>query len=358
MVGKLSVWSAPPAALSGLELEPEPPAAVSAPVQAPGGASWVLLSAGALALLGAATPAQPQEYRGVVIVDDFAHADQPGVTTHGELVQIALGPEGCPAESESGVAREHVSLGVSIERAESDLDGYVRERFRVPLEGTVQALQRQLAAGGRAVLGQSQGASESRVVESLWNKAQHDAEFRAALEAQLGEGALLQKLVDRVHEVRLEDQGLAALRHEVHELGARLDQAGLIRVMSAGNQGALARTARDLGVTLPPDFFTNDLADPATILVGAADGDQAAAIASPDAGALVSADAVDRNLCVEGKVERHTGSSYAQPQVSRRVDEMLRENPGLTRAEVEARLVAAARPVPGAEGRLGAGIIP
>lgn len=150
-------------------------------------------------------------------------------------------------------------------------------------------------------------------------------------------------------------------------LQAEASERGHVHVISAGNQGALAREMEQLGVPAPSGFFRNEMVGPDSIVVGAADdgtrqarsGHPAAvaAIASPNAGALISADAVDRPMLVEGQLQHHTGSSYAAPQVSSLVVDMLRGQPDLTRDELMARLRAQAQPLPGQERYVGAGVV-
>ncbi len=63
-------------------------------------------------------------------------------------------------------------------------------------------------------------------------------------------------------------------------------------------------------------------------------------------------------MCVDGNLGYHTGSSYAQPQVPARLDDYLSADPSLPRQELEQRLLQEVVPVAGEESRLGAGILP
>ena len=109
----------------------------------------------------------------------------------------------------------------------------------------------------------------------------------------------------------------------------------------------------------------SDMADPGTIVVGASDNrgtadlsdDGAAALASPDAGALIGTQGVNVPILVNGEWQSHSGSSYAQPQITSLIASWKRENPHLTRDEAVQRLIGEARPIPGAEPQIGAGIV-
>jgi len=123
---------------------------------------------------------------------------------------------------------------------------------------------------------------------------------------------------------------------------------------------------QSLGVAVPQDFFTNDLASSHSIIVGAADNDSqevrgtrygVAELASPNAGAHLSADAVARPILVDGQQGHHFGSSYAAPQVSSTIVDLIKVDGGITREETLQQLQSSAIAVPGAESFLGAGVL-
>ncbi|MGE0489379.1 MAG: hypothetical protein AB7S38_09210 [Vulcanimicrobiota bacterium] len=334
------------------------------------GSRWAVvlaLGAAAAGLAGccASPPPQPS-YAGLVVFDDFTNADSG--TTHGELVEKELTGRGSVCEVVPTSARQQVSIGQSMQPLEQglpgSLDGYVREHFAGRMDNTTRGLQEQTARGFRLVINQSQGASESRVVEALWGRT-HEPAFRVRLSEQLGLDAgvsdhdLMAGLLERVATVHAHDPSVAAARQRLEAASARADELGIIRVMSAGNQGQLYRTVTGLGLEVAPEFFRNDLATETTVLVGAADdANGPAALASPMAGAVLAADAVDRPLCVDGHSGHHSGSSYAAPQGSRAFDKLLRRDPALTREEALARVLQQTIAQPGAESELGAGILP
>ncbi len=316
----------------------------------------------------------------VAILDDFTNADRPGVTTHGELVETELlrNQPGLP------VTRQQVALNGrmdAIARGQrGSLDTFFRnqvtERLDNASDGWAQLLE---SDGPRTVVHQSQGASQSRAVEPLWGRVQNEPAFRRQVERQLGlarsgeslsreeRSRLLGAIVSRSDQIHRADP---TVRESVEELRLLQEEAadrGHIHVISAGNQGALEREMNDLGVAIPSGFFRNEFVGPESIVVGAADdgtrearsGRSAgvAAIASPNAGAHIAADAVDRPMMVEGQLQHHTGSSYAAPQVSSMVVDMLRAEPDLSRQEILARLRSQAAPLPGQEQYVGAGVV-
>lgn len=348
------------------------------------------LSVHALPPQGSASPApsQPADtYRSaqgqvrVVVLDDFTNASRAGVTTHGELVETEL------LRNQPGlqVTRGQVALdgdqSAILQGRTGSLDQFFRGQFRTRLDNASDAWAQLLEApGGRAVIHQSQGASQSRAVEPLWGRAQGDLGFRNQLERQLGlptssgqqmtgeeRARLLRTLVSRSDSIHRRDPAVRESIEELRLLQSEAAERGHVHVISAGNQGALAREMQQLGVPIPQGFFRNELVSPDSIVVGAADdgtrqarSEQAprvADIASPNAGAMISADAVDRPMMVEGQLQHHSGSSYAAPQVSSLVIDMLREHPDLTRDEVLGRLRSQATPLQGQERYVGAGVV-
>ncbi|GMU54557.1 MAG: hypothetical protein AMXMBFR33_37030 [Candidatus Xenobia bacterium] len=303
----------------------------------------------ALSMLGFCAGPHPQPT--LTVYDDFVRAEEPGVTTHGELVEgvlVRLGMQ--PGE----IGRVQVSLRSGQESLEQGLDPYIRNRFLTPMQATAEQLQEQSAG----VVSQSQGASDSRVVEALVGRA----DWRATLERELGltagtdEKSFLQALVDRVSRVRRTDPQIQAARSELLAAGRKASENGVARFVSAGNNGELSRTLERLGVKVDANFYSNWLADPHATVVGASDdGGVVAELASPDAGAWLAADGVNVPLVIDGRLEEHSGSSYATPQVARVGHQGWLA--GVPSADLGERLAESADPVPGGESWVGAGIL-
>ncbi len=314
--------------------------------------------------VGSATPA-PQPQAQVMLLDEFPR-DSTSLT-HGTMVEAVL-----QSRTQVNHQRVQVSLGAQMDLInrpeEGNLDKYIVQRFSVPTEATARALEDMHRPG---VAAQSQGASESRVVESLWGAAQGKASTRAFLESELGipagssDAEFLQALVHRVDEVHHSDRTIGAARQHLLRAAHSAEEAGVIRVISAGNQGSLEQLFDRLGVITSRDFYMSDMADPSAIIVGASDNrgtdtradDGRAALASPDAGALVGAQGVNVPVTINGKTYMESGSSFAQPQVSALVADWKAADPGLTRDEAVQRLLSLAHPVADAEPYIGAGII-
>lgn len=320
---------------------------------------------GLAALTSARTPAPPPPAAQIMLLDEFPKDD--AVLTHGSMVEAVLA-----SRSQTGHQRVEVALGAQmdlIEKAETgNLDKYIVQRFTVPTEATARALDRMHQPG---VAGQSQGASESRVVDSLWGAAQAQPATRTFLEKELdispgsSDADFLQALVRRVDEVHHSDHQIGAARQHLLQAARQAEEAGVIRVISAGNQGYLEKLFDQLGVITGRDFYMSDMADGGAIIVGASDDhgtpdradDGAAALASPDAGAMVGAQGVNVPVTVNGKTYLESGSSFAQPQISAILAGWKEADPGLTRDQAMQRLIALAQPVSGAEPYIGAGII-
>lgn len=316
--------------------------------------------------VGSAAPQPvPVQQAQVMLLDEFPR-DSTSLT-HGTMVEAVL-----QSRTQVSHQRVQVPLGAQmdlINRPEAgNLNKYIVQRFSVPTEATARALEDMHRPG---VAAQSQGASESRVVDSLWGAAQGKPATRAFLESELGiapgasDAEFLQALVHRVDEVHSHDRTIGAARQHLLRAAQSAEEAGVIRVISAGNQGHLEQLFDRLGVITSRDFYMSDMADPNAIIVGASDdqgtvsrGDDApAALASPDAGALIGAQGVNVPVTVNGRLYMESGSSYAQPQISALVADWKSADPGLTRDEALHRLLTLSQPVSNAEPYIGAGII-
>src|ERR1017187_6059707 len=141
----------------------------------------------------------------LVQFDDFP-STRGAEPTHGTYVQDVLQRsvgKGTPIQE--GEVHLH---GVSIDTIEHgrSVDDFIESSFLTPEQETTDQLRKLAQHGGRYVIGQSQGASDSRVVESLWDQVndKNDPQFRSTLARQLGvpnpgdDKALLGALVKRV----------------------------------------------------------------------------------------------------------------------------------------------------------------
>ena len=286
----------------------------------------------------------------LVLLDVFP---KNGEVTHGAMVNGVL-----QHKVGDGVAIQHreVDLADSMDglqhNAPGALDHYIEDRFVVPTEGTAKQLQQIDASGRRSVIGQSQGASDSRMVDSLWGAAQ-DPKMAANLDSQLGlptnasRHDLLQALVNRVETVH---EGSSAIKNAHQDMlkAASALPDGSVRVISAGNQGELSRLLTSEHIPVSSSFYESEMVDPKAIIVGAADTNgaapRAADLASPDADAMVAANGVDVPTYLAG-APSGTGSSFAQPQVTGAVFQMLNNHPELHRDEVLQKLQGAALPL-------------
>jgi subtilase family protein len=318
----------------------------------------------------------------VIVVDNFWEADKN--TTHGEIVEAELKRNHATEGEDADIALErvHVSLwggehGIKDGKPGA-LESYLRDHFAGRMTRDAEGLQSILDSDGpRGVIHQSQGASQSRAVDALYYRALREDDFGNALQQQLGlqatplntlsqKKALLQELVQAADSMYGQDRTVGEAREHLRDVQEQLYQKGFIHVISAGNQGYLSRDLQSLGVSAPSEFFINDFASPHSIIVGAADngstevrgeGYRIANLASPGTGAHIAADGVDRPILVDGEDGHHSGSSYAAPQGSSLIVDLIKADTDITSEETLAQLQNSATPVPGAEDFLGAGVL-
>lgn len=317
----------------------------------------------------------------MVLFDEFLDADKPGVSTHGEQVEMELKRH----HAQLQVGRSEVTLDRSTELVAQGqpgaLDGYLKSHFVDRVENADRAWENLVQSHSpRTLVHQSQGASESRAVAPLWSRVHKEPAFRATLEAQLGlptstepemsegtEKRLLEALVARSDAIHRKDPEVQGAIQDLRASQAQAAGANHLHVISAGNEGNMARDMQRLGITIPSEFFRNELASPASIIVGAADDHskeatsdnpaEVAFIASPYAGAMIAADGVDRPMSAEGQQWHSTGSSFAAPQVSSLSIDILEQQPNLSRDGLLTVLCSHATPLPGQEQFVGAGVV-
>ncbi len=336
--------------------------------------------AGAPSNVAPATKPQVEIYQ----IDDFARCDEPGVTTHGELVEYELGRT---FQNSGGLKSTRVNLPLEFNVAEIEkgqpgsLKSYFKSHFIDRLQANAKAWNQVLTVTkGPTVVQQSQGASESRAVEHLFFRARKDPDFRGQLESQLGipltgsekfdlakQARLLGAMSQVSNQVHSQDPDIQASKEQLHHVQSEADKRGIIHVISAGNSGILYQEMVRNSIPIPSGFFVNEMAGPNSIIVGASDDGskeptssnphQVAKLASPFANAMFGADGIDRPLLVDGKATNDRGSSFAAPQVSAKVIGLLEDEPTLTRDQVVETLKSQARPVEGGQDYLGFGVV-
>jgi hypothetical protein len=335
---------------------------------------------GAPSNLAPANKPQVETYQ----IDDFARCDEPGVTTHGELVEYELGRT---FQDSGGLKSTRVNLPLEFNVAEIEkgqpgsLQSFFRSHFVDRLQADAKAWNQVLTVTkGPTVVQQSQGASESRAVEHLFFRARKDADFRVQLETQLGipltgtekfdlakQARLLEALSQVSSQVHCQDPMIQASLEQLQQVRGEADRRGIIHVISAGNSGMLYQEMLRNSIPIPSGFFVNEMAGANSIIVGASDdgskepasdnAHKVAKLASPFANAMFGADGIDRPLFVDGKATSNGGSSFAAPQVSAKVISMLEAEPTLTREHVVEILKSQARPVDDGERFIGFGVV-
>ena len=316
----------------------------------------------------AAEPASKAE-PSVAVLDEFRGADEPGKTTHGELVEGLLLSQGLQQDD---VKRLQVSPQGDVEQLwnemaeghEGALDRYIEDRMHGVLDGTSSALEEILQDKDSSIttVNQSQGMSESLVLTQLTAVAREVPEFKDLLKEQVGLPAeasgqeLVQALVDTIGDVNQNSPIVQQARQRYLAVSQQLADQGISHVLAAGNEGETEDALAASGVETGPNFFRNILANDNTTVVGAVDARGGNPYFNADAGAEISAFGVDAPvLTADGDQQVVSGTSFAAPLVAAADARLAVLFPNLTARQREGMMAASATPVAGQPGEVGAG---
>lgn len=311
------------------------------------------------------TKAEPS----VAVLDEFRGADQPGTTTHGELVEGVLLSQGLQQDD---VKRIQVSPQGDVQKLwdemsegqDGALDRYIEDRMGGVLDGTTSALEEVLNDKDSAIttVNQSQGMSESLVLKQLTSVAKELPEFKDLLKEQVGLSAdagnqeLLQALTDTIGDVNQNSPVIQQARDRYLEVSQQLAERGINHVVAAGNEGETEEALIASGIETGPDFYRNILANDTTTVVGGLDAQGGNAYFNADAGAEISAFGVDVPIrTADGVQDVQSGTSFAAPLVAAADARLAVLFPNLSPSQREGMMAASAIPVAGQPGEVGAG---
>ncbi len=291
----------------------------------------------------------------VVIFDNFGEG-----VTHGDDVEAVLQDN---AGVEDGEIRR-IGTGATPPPPGASLEERVEHRAVSFLDSTSDAMERVLGLdGGVDVINQSQSISPVRVADEMWRAASGDPEKKADLAEELGlprdaeDGEILQALVDTVDRVFEESGEIAEAKERYDGLSDRLEERGIMHVVTAGNTGRFLDTLDRRGVTYDGDFTDSVLFNDNVLVVAAANGgaeDGIAGFSTPSDHVDVAIDGTD--IEVEGGRDAD-GTSFAAPQVTALIAELRRINPDLTNDEIREIIAEASTDTAATDREEGAGIL-
>lgn len=323
--------------------------------------------------------AEPRETSPKVAIFDYFN-DEEGVR-HGDRVESILLRSG----------------GLDDSQVQNYLNTYERDDFDEVINAPVselmervQAYTEQTVAGflqatttnmntvmdedrGTRVINQSQSQSPVRVAKPFIEKIMENEKFRMGVKDALGmnrrafRSTVAEAFLEQVSQTFENSESIQLAKDVYRETAQRAYDSGIVHVVTAGNLGTVAADYLNHGIEAPEGAYRSVLANEFTTIVGATDSrgtttfrdDRAASFSSVDAGAEFSMHGVNVGVLPyeeDGK-EFSSGTSYAAPQVSALVNDMLTANPKLSVADVEDLLHRSTVPVNGSKRQVGAGQI-
>jgi hypothetical protein len=256
-------------------------------------------------------------------------------------------------------------LGVLTSYTEQTVTGF--------LQATARNLDTVVESKTIRVVNQSQSQCVARVSRPFIEKLESDEEFRGTVKQALGlplrahTDTVAEALLGQVKKTFDESDKIARAQKDYRRSAKRAYDQGVVHVVTAGNLGRLTESWESKGINAPEGAYRSLLATEYATIVGATDSrgtttvrdDRAASFTSVYAGTEFSMHGVNVEVVSKDpRKDMHSnGTSFAAPQLTGLISEMIRANPKLGVAQIEELLTAAAVPVKGTREQLGAGQI-
>jgi hypothetical protein len=223
------------------------------------------------------------------------------------------------------------------------------------------------------VINQSQSQCAARVARPFVDKLEKDEAFRVTVKEALNlplrshTDTVAEALLNEVQKTIDESEKIDRAEKDYLRSAKRAYDKGIVHVVTAGNLGRLAADWQKKGIKAPENAYRSVLATEYATVVGATDSrgtqtvrdDRAASFTSIHAGAEFSMHGVNVEVASKdpAKDAYSNGTSFAAPQLTGLIADMIKANPKLGVAKIEELLTAAAVPVKGSKEQVGAGQI-
>lgn len=245
--------------------------------------------------------------------------------------------------------------------------------------GFLQATARNLdtITGNKAnkvrVINQSQSQCAARVSRPFIEKLEESEDFRVTVKEALGlplrahTSTVAEALLNEVQKTFDESEKIDRAERDYLRSAAKAYKQGIVHVVTAGNLGRVTASWEKKGIHAPEGAFRSVLANDYTTIVGATDSrgttsirdDRAATFTSVYAGAEFAMHGVNVEVVSKDpkKDQYSNGTSFAAPQLTGLISDMINANPKLGVAQIEDLLKSAAVPVKGTKEQVGVGQI-
>lgn len=223
------------------------------------------------------------------------------------------------------------------------------------------------------VINQSQSQCAARVSRPFIEKLEASEDFRVTVKEALGlplrahTDTVAEALLNEVQTIFDESDKIDRAEKDYLRAAAKAYNQGIVHVVTAGNLGRVTANWEKKGIHAPEGAYRSVLANDYTTIVGATDSrgttsvrdDRAAAFTSIYAGAEFAMHGVNVEVVSKDskKDQYSNGTSFAAPQLTGLISDMIKADPKLGVAQIEDLLKSAAIPVKGTREQVGAGQI-
>jgi subtilase family protein len=297
--------------------------------------------------------AEPKEKQPkVAVMDNFRDADTE--LAHGEIVESVMLTHG--GLQEQDIQRYHAESGPFISPqevlqapAEQLLESYAffaRGATASFLNMVSDNLEQVMAEQSEIkVVNQSQSLTPARIAEPFLQPVLEDQNFRGRLAQRLDLPAdsagpsVASKLLQLTEVMMEKDKGSQDARERYENVSRQAFESGIVNVVAAGNQGALATSLQKQGVKTSPKTFRSILVNDWVTVVGGATSDgKLSHITSPDAGAEVFALGENVPFTIEGQTLSASGTSLSAPLIASFAVQLSEQHPDFGPSQLEARM--------------------
>jgi hypothetical protein len=241
------------------------------------------------------------------------------------------------------------------------------------LQATARNLDSVVESKSIRVVNQSQSQCAARVGRPFVDKLEADESFRITVKEALGlplrahTHTVAEALLNEIQTTFDQSEKIDRAEKDYLRSAKKAYDKGIVHVVTAGNLGRLTADWEKKGINAPENAYRSVLATEYATIVGATDSrgtttvrdDRAASFTSVYAGAEFSMHGVNVEVASKDpkKNSYSNGTSFAAPQMTGLISDMIKANPKLGVAKIEELLRAAAVPVKGTAEQLGAGQI-
>ena len=297
--------------------------------------------------------AEPREKQPkVAVMDNFQNAETE--LAHGEIVEAVMLTHG--GLQEQDIQRYHAESGpfISLQEVLQAPPHKLLEAYANFTRGATASFYNMVSDNLEhvvtqqpeiKVVNQSQSLTPARIAEPFLQPVMEDRGFRERLAQRLDLPAdsagpsVVSKLLRLTETVVAEDKEIQAAANRYEDVSRHAYEKGVVNVVAAGNQGALAASLAEQGIDTNASTFRSVLVNDWVTVVGGATSDgRVSNVTSPNSGVEVFALGENVPFKIDGQTLSANGTSLSAPLIASYAVQLRDQHPELTPSQLEARV--------------------